>query len=137
MGRGEPVFEAEDGHHHDVDRLPEQRRDALGTERLVRVANQSEDRVAKFSQDNQPRGAAVLGRCQRDRAVRGVEFQGFASECGPWPGQRVLSLGGRILALCPARIADYRQTSIDPPTSAERYRSSGTGYHRPSCARTQ
>lgn len=57
MGRGESVFEPEDGHHHDADRLPEHCRDALGTQRLVRVAYQSEDRVAKFSQESQPRGS--------------------------------------------------------------------------------
>lgn len=52
------------GHHDDTYRLPERRRDALGTYGLIGLSEQSDDGVAKLVQSTGPGTACVLIRCQ-------------------------------------------------------------------------
>ena len=162
LERDEPVAKPEYSHHDSPDRLSHHRCDAFGTDGLIGLSEQPDYGVARFLQSAGPPARRTCLFGANAGKTPEVDFltswhqpepRGWAS-C---PTRRRKATGHSALAVPhssspPARESDpvpssrfsladcrspYRQISKDWPTSAARYRSSGTGYHVPSWARTQ
>lgn len=69
-------MKAKYGHHDNTNRLLERRRDALGTDGLVGLSEQSDNGVAKLVQSTGSGAACVLIQCQSGQHARGLMSQG-------------------------------------------------------------